>query len=145
MKVLITGGNTGIGKATAEEFLKRGYEVYIVYLNGNPLKKCKCIQADVTKDIDKIKKFAGKVDVLVNNAAFMKHTTLKTLNLEHWRKTFEVNLFAVYELMKNIKAKSIVNIASIRGIKPSPHDMDYSASKAAVINLTQVMAQELAP
>jgi len=85
----------------------------------------------------------------VNNAGIVKHSKLKKLDLEQWKKTFEINLFGMYALTKALvplmKKGRIVNISSIRGVIGSNHDMDYSASKAGVINLTQSLAKELAP
>ena len=158
--VLITGGNTGIGRATALEFAKKEAIVVFTYLEGgvNILSKMKegmAIRADITKrkDIDrvvkKINERYGRVDILINNAGILKHSKLKALEIGHWRKTFEVNIFGMFNLTKEIiplmKKGKVVNVASIRGIKGSHRDMDYSASKAAVINFTQSLAKELAP
>lgn len=151
--VLITGGNTGIGKATAEEFLKKGYSVLITYLNGKVQKGVVAIKADLTKkkDIDKIVNVVKKsgLDVLVNNAGIVKHSKLRNLDLEQWKKTFEINLFGTYNLTKSLvgimKKGRVINLASIRGVSGNNHDMDYSASKAGIINLTQSLAKELAP
>ena len=151
--VLITGGNTGIGKATCEEFLKKGYSVLITYLSGKVQKGVMGIKADLTKkkDVERVVKIVKKygLDILVNNAGIVKHSKLKKLDLEQWKKTFEINLFGMYALTKALvplmKKGRIVNISSIRGVIGSNHDMDYSASKAGVINLTQSLAKELAP
>ncbi len=156
--VLITGGNTGIGKATAIEFANKGYDVIITYLMGSYDfldKEYTAIKADITKqkDIDKIvsiiKKKYGKLDILVNNAGILKHSNIKNLTVEDWRKTFEVNLFGMFNVSKNclsvLKKGCIINVASIRGIEAAPHDMDYSASKAGVINFTKALAKELSP
>lgn len=156
--VLITGGNTGIGEATAIEFANKGYNVVITYLSGSYEfldKEYTAIKADITKqkDINKIfstiKKKYGELNVLVNNAAIMKHSTFKTLKMDDFRKTFEVNVFSTYNLITKLKPLmkkgSIVNIGSIRGIEPSVHDIDYGATKAAMINLTKVLSKEFAP
>ncbi len=151
--VLITGGNTGIGKATADEFMKKGYSVLITYLTGKVQKGVIPIKADLTKkkDIEKIVNVIKKsgLDVLINNAGVIKHSKMKKLGCDNWKETFDVNLFGMYNLTKAlipfIKTGRIVNISSIRGISGSNHDMDYSASKAGVINLTQSLAKELAP
>jgi NAD(P)-dependent dehydrogenase (short-subunit alcohol dehydrogenase family) len=159
--VLITGGNTGIGRETVLEFAEKGASIILTYLDGptsfiKKLPDCHAIQADITKQKDieriarEIKTKYGKIDTLVNNAGIMKHTKMKNLEVEQWRKTFEVNVFAMFNLTKHIvplmrKNGRIINVASIRGISGCRHDMDYSASKAAVINLSQSLAKELAP
>lgn len=158
--VLVTGGNTGIGRETCLEFSRKGAVVAFTYLKGDTsladLLPCGMgIQADITKqkDVEKvvhlIKKRYGKLDVLVNNAGILQHSKMKKLKVEDWKKTFEVNVFGMFNLTKHLlplmKRGKIVNISSIRGVEGSNKDIDYSASKAAVINFTQSLAKELAP
>jgi 3-oxoacyl-[acyl-carrier protein] reductase len=96
----------------------------------------------------------GRIDILVNNAGVVISRPFLEKTVEDWVKTLEVNLIGVFlcsqsaaKYMLKQKSGKIINISSIRGIDHCGREgiMDYSASKAAVINLTKTMAKELAP
>jgi NAD(P)-dependent dehydrogenase (short-subunit alcohol dehydrogenase family) len=164
---LITGGSRGIGAETAKLFGKEGATVIINYcsheenaravlkeIGGNGA----VIKADVSKEKEiesmfkKIKEKYGRLDMLVNNAGYIKARPFRELSLEEWNKTFAVNVTGAFvcskhavELMSD--GGSIVNVSSIRGLfdQGRPAIVDYSSSKAALISLTKTMAKELAP
>lgn len=162
---LITGGNTGIGAAIAEAFAEAGYSLIISYLD-KPKQAEKLaeklntevilVKGDITKKRtqNKLHKAAvkmGRLDVLVNNAGINLRKSFRNAKVKDWKKTFSVNVFAPFELMRKLlpalkKSKgSIVNIASIRAREPRSDDIAYSASKAALVNLTKCTAKALAP
>lgn len=160
---LITGGNTGIGAAIAKAFAEKGYALIINYLEkpkqaeqlAKKLKtKVILVKGDITKKstVQALRKAVqGRLDVLVNNAGINKRKNFKTATKEDWLKTYEINVAAPFNLMQALspmlkKSKgSIVNIASIRAREPSVQDIAYSASKAALVNLTKNAAKALYP
>ena len=168
---LITGGGRGIGAATAFVFAEEGARVGIVDIRDEDLKEVaaeagekgfefKTFVGDISKK-DQIERVMeefiqefGRIDVLVNNAGIAISRPFPEKTIEDWVKTLEVNLIGVFlcsqaaaRYMVEQKSGKIINISSIRGIDHCGREgiMDYSASKAAVINLTKTMAKELAP
>jgi 3-oxoacyl-[acyl-carrier protein] reductase len=168
---LITGGGRGIGAATAFLFAEEGARVGIVDIRDGGLKEVaaqarqrgfefKTFVGDVSKkeQIERVmEEFIqgfGRIDVLVNNAGIAISRPFLEKSVEDWVKTLDVNLIGVFlcsqsaaRYMLEQKSGKIINISSIRGIDHCGREgiMDYSASKAAVINLTKTMAKELAP
>ncbi|KAF9810638.1 hypothetical protein SFRURICE_021091 [Spodoptera frugiperda] len=169
--VLITGGSAGIGAATAEQFAKEGASVAIVGRNEAGLKavaqrceqhgsKTLVIKADVTDDaqtptiIEKTIKAFGRLDILVNNAAVLKNTTLTSPDvMKTYDEVINVNLRAVIHLTSLaaphlIKTKgNIINISSVLGktYVQTPRLMMYCLSKAALNHFSRGVALELAP
>lgn len=168
MKVaIVTGGNTGIGAAIAEEFSKNGYAVIINYLE-QPKEAQEVwskvqrnsegilVKGDVTKKAtatalkNALRKY-GRLDALINNAGINLRKTPTTSKAQDWLKTYEINTVAPFFLAKEMlpflrKTKgSIVNIASYRARKPSCKDIAYCASKAAMVNWTKSLAAHIAP
>jgi 3-oxoacyl-[acyl-carrier protein] reductase len=168
---LITGGGRGIGLTTALLMLAEGAKVGIVEVNDAHIRhaqgtarskglELKAFTGDVTKK-DQVEGFTeafvrefGRIDILVNNAGIVISRPFLEKTVEDWVKTLEVNLIGVFlcaqsaaKYMLKQKSGKIINISSIRGIDHCGREgiMDYSASKAAVINLTKTMAKELAP
>lgn len=153
-KALITGGATGIGKATALLLAKNGYDVYITYNGTMPdyeIKKIKCN----LESIDEIKstvEAVGGVDVLVNNAGVSLIKMINDVTPEDYEKICAVNERAVYFMSKYcaldmIKKQSgaIINISSMWGQVGASCETLYSMTKAGVIGFTKALAQELAP
>jgi 3-oxoacyl-[acyl-carrier protein] reductase len=164
---LVTGCNRGIGRSVAEKFAENGAIVYanakkIGSLDGLCNKNYKKgmiipIYFDVTDRVAsrqafiKIMKEHGRLDCLVNNAGILVDTLITMLNRATLEKIFEVNVFAVFEMMSyasRIMSKqmqgSIINIASICGDEGGMRGQTaYSSSKGAVIALTKTAAKEL--
>ena len=165
--VLVTGSNRGIGKSVAEEFAKNGAIVYANarqkdsldslcdkdYAEGSIIP----IYFDVTdreltkKAFMKIMKEQGRLDCLVNNAGILVDTLITMLDRATLRNIYEVNVFAVFEMMSlasrimsKQKSGSIINVASICGDEGGMRGQTaYSSSKGAVIALTKTAAKEL--
>lgn len=169
--VVITGAGSGIGAACAHLFAK---EEAIVILADIDLDKAtsvaleikakngqaKALKLDVThyedvvEGLNRIIKEFGSVDIMVNNAGIMNQERVPTAehSLEDWNKVIEINQTGVFYCMKAclthmIKAGhgSIVNMASLAGLKASGHNLAYSASKFAVVGMTKSAAMEYAP
>ena len=170
--VLITGSSRGIGKATAIEFAKRGYNVVINYKNSDKealmLKeeieknynvKALLVKADVSNENDVknmveviINEFKH-IDVLVNNAGIVMDKEFEDRSVEDWNKTLATNLIGPFivskyvgEIMLKQKQGKIINISSTNGINSFfPTSIDYDASKAGLISLTHNLAIQFAP
>lgn len=163
---MITGGERGIGKATAEKFAEAGSEVAIVGIDDEAGRKTaeeiegrsRYYHADVSDEsrvrelTEEVEKKQGKVDVLVNNAGIHKEGTIETTSFEDWRKILDVNLDGVFlvskyfltEHMKPRRSGTIVNVASEAGIDAFGNQVAYNVSKAAVIHLTKSIAIDFA-
>lgn len=169
---LITGSSRGIGKAAAEEFAKRGYNVVLNYVHSKEkaekfreeLKsrygtEIIAVRADLSNE-DHVRELAekallcfGKVDVLVNNAGIALYSDVAAKTVSDWEISLKTNLIAPFllsqilgaEMVKN-KYGKIVNIASIDAVYTyNAPSMEYDASKAALINMTKNFALELQP
>lgn len=167
--VIITGAGSGIGKATAIHFAKYGATVVVSDINLEKVKevaaeivtnggKALPIKANVAKfeEVENLIKQTvvdfGKLDVLVNNAG-IGPSFLRTheSTLRDWERVIAVNQTGVYYGMKVALTQfleqgygNIVNIASLAGLKASPNNISYSASKFAVIGMTKSAAMEYA-
>ena len=154
-KVLITGGATGIGKATALLFKENGYDVYISYNNTLPdytgVTAVKCDLSSVD-EIEQMFDIIGDIDVLVNNAGVCLIKQINDMTAEDYDKVFAVNSRACYfcskyaalSMLKN-HSGAIINVSSMWGQLGASCETAYSMSKAAVIGLTRALADELAP
>lgn len=168
--VLVTGASRGIGKDTAIEFAKNGYDVLINYNKGeeeaNKLSSflinnyginTLLIKADLSKEEDInnmvnviLKKF-DHIDVLVNNAAIALDCLIEDKTKENFIKTLDVNLISPFLLSRLCakhmpKGSSIINVSSTNGIDTYyPYSLDYDASKAGVISLTHNLSQVYSP
>jgi NAD(P)-dependent dehydrogenase (short-subunit alcohol dehydrogenase family) len=164
--VVVTGGASGIGRATVERFLEEGSKVCIFDRDADRLAAASkdlpmlsaAIEADVSRLDDVESAFAaaigamGSVDVLVNNAGISIRHDFLDITPEEWDEVVGVNLKGVF-LVAQTAARHMVekgsgvilNTASTAGNVGYPHYADYSASKGGVIGLTLAMALELAP
>lgn len=154
-KVLITGGATGIGKATALLFKENGYDVYISYNSTLPdytgVTAVKCDLSSVD-EIEQMFDIIGDIDVLVNNAGVCLIKQINDMTAEDYDKVFAVNSRACYfcskyaalSMLKN-HSGAIINVSSMWGQLGASCETAYSMSKAAVIGLTRALADELAP
>ncbi|MDO8311569.1 MAG: SDR family oxidoreductase [Sideroxyarcus sp.] len=161
--VLITGAASGIGRATAELFLRRGARVAAVDLNwskqaSDALSSALVIQTDVSVEDNCIATFAqvhetfGSLDVLVNCAGITRRASVVDTTAQEWDQIINVNLRSVYlmsrqalRLMLPKKKGSIVNIASGWGLVGGGRAAAYCASKGGVVLLTKAMAVDHGP
>lgn len=167
-KAIITGGDSGIGRAVAIAFAREGADVMVAYLDededaretarwvkeaGRQVELFRGDIADGEVCRNLVKQAAdafGHIDVLVNNAAFqMSHETLEEISDEEWDKTFAVNIAAMFRITKaalpHMRAgASIINTASVNVDKPRPTLVPYAATKAAIQNFSASLAQLLA-
>lgn len=164
---LITGGDSGIGRAVAIAFAREGADVAIAYLDEHEDAKetarwveqagrqCVLLPGDLadlahcTRIVaDTVARF-GRIDVLVNNAAFqMTYENLEDIPDEDWLKTFDVNVTAMFRLCKAAlphmrEGSSIINTSSVNSDMPNPTLLPYATSKGAIANFTAGLAQML--
>jgi len=165
-KVLVTGGASGIGQATAGRFLEEGCDVSVIDRDaGNRARVARdlpglaaVIEADVS-DMTQVRRAfeqvvgrMGAVDVLINNAGISIRHGFLEITQDEWNAVVGVNLTGVFNMaqaaarhMMEKGSGVILNTASTAGATGYPHYADYSASKGGVIALTRAMALELAP
>jgi NAD(P)-dependent dehydrogenase (short-subunit alcohol dehydrogenase family) len=167
---LITGGDSGIGRAVAVLFAREGADVAIVYLDAEQVdaeetrrvieeeegRRCLLIPGDVKdyefcvsavqRTIDEL----GTLDILVNNAAFQEHSEeLENITLEHFDLTFKTNIYGYFHMVKaalpHLEAGSaIINTGSETGIFGNKILLDYSSTKGAIHAFTKSLATNLA-
>ncbi len=164
---LITGGDSGIGRAISIAFAKEGADVAFVYLNEDEDAKttaehvevegvrCLKISGDIgsknfcTKAVEQIVQRLGKLDILVNNAAEQHvQKNLEDISEEQLHKTFTTNVFGMIYMtqaaMPHLEKDScIINTASITAYRGMPTLLDYSATKGAVVSFTRALADNL--
>jgi NAD(P)-dependent dehydrogenase (short-subunit alcohol dehydrogenase family) len=165
---LITGGDSGIGRAVAVLFAREGADVAIVYLPeeeedaaetarvvASVGRKCVRIPGDVSKAsfckdaVARCVAELGRLDILVNNAAYQTHQrSLEELPSEQLEWTFKVNVFGYFEMAKAAlphlpRGGSILNTGSITGLEGSKELLDYAATKGAIHAFTKSLAQNL--
>jgi NAD(P)-dependent dehydrogenase (short-subunit alcohol dehydrogenase family) len=169
-RALITGGDSGMGRAAAIAFAREGADVAIVHLPQE--------EADATEVVDLIRKAGrngvslptdirseaackqlvadavshlGGLDILVNNAARQhSHDSIEELTTEDFDWTFKTNVYAMFWITKAALAhmgpgSSIVNTASVQAYDPSPNLLDYAQTKASIVAFTKALAKQLAP
>jgi NAD(P)-dependent dehydrogenase (short-subunit alcohol dehydrogenase family) len=165
---VITGGDSGIGRAVAIAFAREGADVLISYLSEHEDaqdtakyvedagRRCVLVPGDLADRahaktiIPKAVEEFGKVDVLVNNAAFqMSHDSLEEVSDDEWDYTLAVNLSAMFTLCKDAIAHmqpgaSIINSSSVNSDNPSPNLAPYAMTKAGIANFSASLAQMLA-
>lgn len=164
---LITGGDSGIGKAVAVLFAQEGADIALAYLNEHEDaantkemveaegRQCLLIAADVAKEANckrivrtTVKKF-GRIDILVNNAAIhYEQKSLTGISKEQLLKTFSVNIFSMFwvtqQALPNMKKGSaIINTSSVTAYRGSPSLIDYAATKGAIVAFTRSLATNL--
>ncbi len=165
---LVTGGDSGIGRAVAVLFAREGADSAIVFLPPERVdaeetkrrvesegRRCLLISGDVTKPkfcqtaVEKTVKEFGKLDVLVNNAAYQHNQkSIEDVSDEQFDRTFKTNIYAYFWMAKAAlkhlpKGGAIVNTGSITGLEGSKELLDYSATKGAIHAFTKSLAQQL--
>jgi NAD(P)-dependent dehydrogenase (short-subunit alcohol dehydrogenase family) len=168
-RAIITGSDSGIGRAVAIAFAREGADVLISYLNEHDDAKQTAtyveqagrrgvlLAGDLSDPghcrtvIDTAQRELGGIDVLVNNAAYqMTHETIEEITDEEWDYTFAVNVGAMFRLCREAArvmgaGASIINTSSIDSDQPKPTLLPYATSKGAIANFTAGLAQMLGP
>ena len=163
---IITGGDSGIGRAVALAFAREGADVLFSYLNEEPDaretvrvvegagRKAVAVPGDIGDEghcqqiVQRATQEFGKLDILVNNAAFqMSHESIQELPSEEFDYTFRTNIYAMFYLCKAALPKmqsggAIINTASIQAYQPKPSLLAYAATKGAIVTFSKALAEE---
>ncbi len=168
---LITGGDSGIGRAVAVHFAREGADVAIVYkskmededakktqeLVEKEGRKCLVLRGDIRdrnfcqECVERVVNEWGKLNILVNNAAEQHpHESIQELDLDLMESTFQTNILAMIQLTKFAlehmkEGDSIVNSTSVTSYRGSQRLLDYSSTKGAITSFTRALGQNLAP
>ncbi len=164
---LITGADSGIGRAVAIAYAREGADVAIAYLNEHEDaqetqrwvtaagRQCLLLPGDLAQKqhcrdiVSKTVEQFGRIDILVNNAAFQAtHETLEEIDDDEWVKTFDVNITAIFRICQAAlpsmpKGSSIINTSLVNSDDPSPTLLAYATTKGAIANFTAGLAQLL--
>ncbi|TKR27032.1 SDR family oxidoreductase [Cellulomonas hominis] len=169
-RTLITGGDSGIGRAVAIAFAREGADVAIVYLPDEEEdaqetvrlveaagRRALTLPGDIRDEafcseiVERTVAELGGLDVLVNNAAFQmsQENGLLDLTTEQLDRTFKTNLYAMFWITKAAlphlqPGSSIINTTSVQAYEPSPQLIDYATTKAGILNFTKALAQQVA-
>ena len=163
-KALITGGDSGIGRAVGLAFAREGADVAFSFLSEEDDAKeteslllaeghkVLSIKGDLTNEtycrelVNKsMDEFAG-LDILVNNAAFqMEHESIEELTAEEWDRTFRTNVYAMFFLCQSAwpylqPGSSIINTTSVQAYQPSPKLLAYASTKGAIVTFTKSLS-----
>jgi NAD(P)-dependent dehydrogenase (short-subunit alcohol dehydrogenase family) len=168
-RAVITGGDSGIGRAVALAFAREGADVLISYLESEEPdaqetrklieaegRKAVTVAGDIQEEahcqeiIDRAVNELGGLDILVNNAAYqMSQEGIEEITTEQFDRVLKTNLYAMFWLCKAAvphlgPGSSIINTSSIQAYQPSPNLLDYATTKAGIVNFTKGLAQQLA-
>ncbi|MCT2279233.1 SDR family oxidoreductase [Micromonospora chalcea] len=170
-RAIITGGDSGIGRAVAIAFAREGADVLVTYLADEEEKdaretvalieqagrtgvavRCDLREEDNCRDlVDRALRDLGGVDILVNNAAYQmsQDNGLLDITTEQFDRVFKTNVYAMFWLCRFAvphmkEGSTIINTSSIQAFDPSPQLLDYATTKAAIANFTKALAQNLA-
>lgn len=165
---IITGGDSGIGRAVAVAFAKEGADLAIVYLNEHidaeetvklvekEGRSCLSIMGDIGREdlcqqvVDQVVKKFGRIDVLVNNAAVQfPQESITDITRDQLEETFRTNIFAQFFMTKAAlphlkEGSSIINTTSVTAYRGSSHLLDYASTKGAIVGFTRSLALKLA-
>ena len=166
---VITGADSGIGRAVAIAYAREGADVVIAYLSEDEDardtadwvekagRRAVLVRGDLSKAEECRRLVAtavaelGRIDVLVNNAAYqMNHDSIEEVSDEEWEYTFATNIHAMFYLVKAAlphmpEGSSIIGSTSVNSDMPSPQLSPYAATKAAIANFSASLAQQLGP
>ena len=162
----ITGATTGIGKEIAITLAKDGFDIVVNYIQGDDTvkqevealgHKCLMIQGNVTsmadmeRTVKEIMNTFGRIDVLVNNAGITRDTLLLRMTEEDFDSVLDVNMKGAFCTMKQVvpimmkqRSGRIINMSSVVGVVGNAGQVNYSASKAALLGMTRSLAKEVA-
>ncbi len=166
--VIVTGGSSGIGRATALLFANAGATVVAVGRNEKELSDLRqeakpsggliksyladiCEESQVDRIVNDTFDQFGQIDVLINSAGIIMNGSVENTNLDEWDKMMNINLRSLFFLMNRCvpflekTQGNIVNVSSVAGLRAFPNVIAYCVSKAAVDQLTRCAALELAP
>lgn len=168
-KCIITGGDSGIGRAVAIAFAKQGADMAIIhhpdekedavftsgYIRKNFGRECLLVAIDISKEkncttaVQQVLKSFEKIDILINNAA-VQHlaSDITEISTENLINTFSVNIFAMFWITSAVlphmgKGGCIVNTTSVTAYRGSPKLLDYSSTKGAIVSFTRSLASSL--
>lgn len=154
--VLITGGNRGIGYAIAQEFISGGHKVAVTVRSGSGPEGALSVKADVLDPqsldaaIAQVESELGPIEVLVANAGITKDTLLLRMSDEDFEEVINTNLNGVFRVLKRATKSMIKNrfgrvilIGSVVGLLGSPGQINYSASKSALVGMARSLSREL--
>ncbi len=163
---LITGGDSGIGRAVALAFAREGADVLLSYLDEEPDaqktvqiveqegRKAVAVPGDIGDEahcqqlVQRAVSELGRLDILVNNAAYqMSHQSIQELTADEIAHTFRTNIFAMFYLCKAAlpqmqPGSSIINTCSVQAYQPSSSLLAYASTKGAIVTFTKGLAQE---
>ena len=163
---LVTGGDSGIGRAVALAFAREGADVAISYLDEHEDargaarsveeagRRALTISGDIGSEahcrtlVDRTIRELGRIDVLVNNAAFQRtHQDISEFTAEELERTFRTNIFAMFWLCQAAlphlpRGGTIINVASIQAYDPSPKLMAYASTKGAIVTFSKALARQ---
>jgi NAD(P)-dependent dehydrogenase (short-subunit alcohol dehydrogenase family) len=167
---LITGGDSGIGRAVATLFAREGADVALMYLPEEEVdaqrtresiesegRRAKLIRGDVRsfescrQAVESAVREFGKLDILVNNAAVQEHLPgLEDISEEQWDRTFKTNIYGYFYMVKAAvrhlpRGGVVINTGSITGLEGSAELLDYASTKGAIHAFTKSLAQNLLP
>ncbi len=165
---VVTGGDSGIGRAVSVLFAKEGADIAIIYLNENAdaeetkkiiekryCRQCLLISGDVSREsfcieaIRKVRKKFKKIDVLVNNASIhFEHKSIKQIAKPELKKTFETNIYSMFYITKAAvdlipDGGAIINTTSVTAYRGSAALVDYASTKGAIVSFTRSLSAQL--
>ena len=163
---LITGGDSGIGRAVAIAYAREGADVAISYLPEEEEdaqetarwvkeagRRIVTLPGDIQDEqhcgsmVDRVFSEFGRLDVLVNNAAYqMAHDSIEEFTAEEWDKTFRTNIYAMFYLCRAALPRmkeggSIINTASVQAYKPTSQLLPYATTKGAIVTFTKALSE----
>jgi NAD(P)-dependent dehydrogenase (short-subunit alcohol dehydrogenase family) len=167
---LITGGDSGIGRAVALAFAREGADVVISYLEGEDEdgrrtaqlvedagRRAVLVPGDLTDEdfcqqlVDRTVEEFGRIDILVNNAAYQmaQPESIRAIETEQLDRVMRTNLYALFWMCKKSlphmgRGSCIINTSSVQSSSPSPELLDYATTKAGIVNFTRGLAQVVA-
>ncbi len=165
--ILITGGSRGIGRAIVSRFIKEGARVFFIYNSGedetkkiikelntaliNPYKLDVRDYKKTVRVVNAIVKEYGHIDILINNAGITRDSAINEMKYNDFKDVVDTNLFGTFNFVRAViphlisrRKGKIINISSVSAIRGVPHQVNYSASKAAILGFTRSLAREVA-